>query len=433
MSELDRPDAAAWAERLNLRRRGGEFVGPCPLCGGEDRFHVADKSGRPGLAGCRKCGDGSPDWYRDALRAAGFEQRSPERRRKRRTRRKRPVAPAGSRSRRPERLSEPRPASGRDAERIERARKLIAASEPLPADPEHPARQWRGGLIEAAADALRWLPAERLRRVPKVFPAPGAAGAILAPVGGGDACQLVYVGPDGKPAQDAGKPPLNKRSYGPTGGACWWTREPEPGGVVLIAEGVADALALARYGWPCAASLSAGGMHACALLELIERLRLRPIFCADRDDDGAGLEAARTAVEAVRRDGRAALIPWPADSDPGSDPEHLRQFEAKIRKFERADAPPTAASNTAPEPEAGVERPPERRDPPPAPTPRRTMTPPESPVKPRNGPERPVAPADRVPRLPEPLSAPLAASDGPDPRGWNWYRPHPESRVHELP
>ena len=32
-------------------RRGLEWVGPCPLCGGEDRFHVRDSGGRAAV-GC---------------------------------------------------------------------------------------------------------------------------------------------------------------------------------------------------------------------------------------------------------------------------------------------------------------------------------------------------------------------------------------------
>lgn len=37
-------DPQTVAEALNLRRSGGEYKGPCPLCGGHDRFHV--KQGR---------------------------------------------------------------------------------------------------------------------------------------------------------------------------------------------------------------------------------------------------------------------------------------------------------------------------------------------------------------------------------------------------
>jgi hypothetical protein len=39
----------------NLRRCGGELVGPCPICGGHDRFAVNPKKG---LWNCRGCGKG---------------------------------------------------------------------------------------------------------------------------------------------------------------------------------------------------------------------------------------------------------------------------------------------------------------------------------------------------------------------------------------
>jgi hypothetical protein len=44
---------------LNLRKRGPWYVGPCPQCGGDDRFSVTDRrvKGYPGGSfKCRKCG-----------------------------------------------------------------------------------------------------------------------------------------------------------------------------------------------------------------------------------------------------------------------------------------------------------------------------------------------------------------------------------------
>ena len=59
------PGVKEWADTLDLTRRGLEFVGPCPLCGGEDRFHVRDSGGRAAV-GCRGCIDGQPDGERRA-------------------------------------------------------------------------------------------------------------------------------------------------------------------------------------------------------------------------------------------------------------------------------------------------------------------------------------------------------------------------------
>ena len=58
----ERPTVADFQEVLGhhgieLRRNGAEWAGPCPLCGGVDRFHVADSGGYARI-GCRGCIDG---------------------------------------------------------------------------------------------------------------------------------------------------------------------------------------------------------------------------------------------------------------------------------------------------------------------------------------------------------------------------------------
>ena len=65
-----RPDGATIADALGLRRRGSEWVGPCPRCGGTDRFHVrAD-----GVFGCRVCGeDDNAGLYRAIMDACGYD------------------------------------------------------------------------------------------------------------------------------------------------------------------------------------------------------------------------------------------------------------------------------------------------------------------------------------------------------------------------
>ena len=45
-----------------LKKIGDEYVGPCPNCGGTDRFAInprkLGKNGKPGLFVCRRCGEG---------------------------------------------------------------------------------------------------------------------------------------------------------------------------------------------------------------------------------------------------------------------------------------------------------------------------------------------------------------------------------------
>ena len=52
-------DWEAVADRLELQRVGRELSGPCPLCGGHDRFHIR-KENAGAVVGCRGCIDGQP-------------------------------------------------------------------------------------------------------------------------------------------------------------------------------------------------------------------------------------------------------------------------------------------------------------------------------------------------------------------------------------
>ncbi len=49
-----------WIKHFNLKRTSSNSAaGPCPFCGGDDRFHVSKKDGKV-LVGCRKCMDNAP-------------------------------------------------------------------------------------------------------------------------------------------------------------------------------------------------------------------------------------------------------------------------------------------------------------------------------------------------------------------------------------
>ena len=53
----DRPTPEEWKDRCpELRRVKTQLEGPCPLCGGNDRFHV--NLAPPHKFGCRQCGEG---------------------------------------------------------------------------------------------------------------------------------------------------------------------------------------------------------------------------------------------------------------------------------------------------------------------------------------------------------------------------------------
>ena len=72
------PSFAEWRDRaadLQLKRKGRELVGPCPSCGGDDRFSVTAKNGRA-VFQCRQCNPGrdNREAFLAILKAAGLAE-----------------------------------------------------------------------------------------------------------------------------------------------------------------------------------------------------------------------------------------------------------------------------------------------------------------------------------------------------------------------
>ena len=63
-------DIAQAAGSLGLKKSGGEYKGPCPNCGGNDRFWLAKGRVHPILASCRGCDDFAG--IAKAIKAAGL-------------------------------------------------------------------------------------------------------------------------------------------------------------------------------------------------------------------------------------------------------------------------------------------------------------------------------------------------------------------------
>ena len=286
------------------------------------------------------------DWLAD--RRLIDPPRGSQRPRKRRKRPRRRIAPARQPESRPEPVSE----SGGVSERVERARKLLAAAEPLPwpddeaGGPwpaEHPAFQWRDGLLTATGEVagLLWIEADALGTIPKVYPAPGAAGAILTPRAplaawlSGEppdpqAVEVEYLAADGGPVEDAAG--LRKRTYGTAAGAVWSAR-PGPGRVHL-AEGVADALSVAPHlpaGDVIAATGGTSGLQAAALAAA----KARRALVIHADSDGPGAAAAHKAIRQFQRLAPRVEVRWLQWSP---DPDAERR--AKRRACEPLNLPP---------------------------------------------------------------------------------------------
>ena len=117
------PSAEEWAARCDLTRRGREWVGPCPSCGGTDRFHVTDREGAARW-GCRGCIDGHPSGEKQAATRAVLEAAFPGREGHR----------ADPVTRRPgtSRAAAPRRGSPTDEQRRAYARGLSWGSHPTP-------------------------------------------------------------------------------------------------------------------------------------------------------------------------------------------------------------------------------------------------------------------------------------------------------------
>ena len=242
-------------------------------------------------------------------------------------------------NRRPERPGAP--TGGLDR----RALAALAASEAIPPAPDHPARRWLAAraLWRPTVDLppwLRWLPAEALAAVDgAVSPGPTMAGAVLVPVapladwmaaapdwprGGVTGCQLVHVNTGGRKAWDAGG--LDKRSYGRMAGSVTAFGRLDPAAAVTLAEGVADALALAARFRPAAiAALGTSGLvhpaTTAALAALPGGVTVYPD--ADRPTRGpdgrlrragpAAADGLRAAIE--RHGGRLRRADLPAGCD----------------------------------------------------------------------------------------------------------------------
>ena len=195
---------------------------------------------------------------------------------------------------------------------------LWADSRPVPLDTAHPARLWAARRHlwppgEPFPEAVRWLP----------HPDGGSLVACFAPVPDWRAAhppnpsgvQLVHVDRSGAPRPDAGR--LAKRSHGSMSGAVAVIGAPLwRAGCVHVAEGLADALAIAaREG---GAALAAGGTAGFPRLADVLGTLSTPVTIWP-DGDGPGrIAATKLLATLTRRGAVAALASIPDGHDPAS-------------------------------------------------------------------------------------------------------------------
>ncbi len=298
------PTASAWSSRLDLKKHGSEFVGPCPLCGGENRFHVRPK--RHGcLVGCRGCIDGQIP----VIRAERFRQLLvavfPERRGS--------MAIAGTKNYNVPRTLDSTPSRGRDDGRasVVWSRSRVADDTPAAAYLVD-RRVWPPLALGIPLPAdCRWVdsgnwPAARAKRIP---PLPADAAGTLAFAYrdakgnlGGVSCEALTS--NGHRCNPRWRRTLGKKL------STWFVTGPGPRCYV---EGECDALA-AKWLKPGFVGASCGGDAGVKGLRLPnqgERALLLP------DGDDAGLAAAQSAYVSNRR----LTVGWrgTAGGDPASD------------------------------------------------------------------------------------------------------------------
>ena len=293
------PGVEDWAARLGLRNRSGEYAGPCPVCGGTDRFHVGRGRGGAARVGCRGCIDGQPEAVRReafgrVLRAA-FPERS------RSGAGDGPSSTAQPSRRAPERDSGAAPRSD-DAERRKAARRIWDAAKPLAGTLAETYLHARGVGYVASVPALRFSPALSYPQTPEPFPClvarvQDAHGDFLG-------VQRTYLAADGAGKANVEEPRL---SLGPVGGGAVRLAEPEHGRL-LVGEGIeTTASAMALFELPGWAALGAPGLQIVELPRCIRDV----LIAADRDADGKGQSAAAALGKLLETEGRRVRIEPP--------------------------------------------------------------------------------------------------------------------------
>ena len=190
---------------------------------------------------------------------------------------------------------------------------------------------WRPGLN--LPPSVRWLRDH-------VGPPVGAVVAAFAPPGAGrvSAVQLVHVDGKGLPVADRDGPDgLTKRTYGSPSGAVCILGVADAAQGANVAEGLADALALAaRLPWPAVCLARTGGFRNLNVARWLAGVGTVHVWA---DVDEPGLEAARALARAVAVFGGSASFERVSrGEDPGAagapleyvDRDALREYAADL-------------------------------------------------------------------------------------------------------
>ena len=259
-----KPTFADWeavADRWKLRRVGRELKGPCPLCGGEDRFHVSE--GCAGvLVGCRICIDGKPQGparFGQVLRLVFGDRFSAKKPKSRQSHQNGLLAcptPLG-RKNHMRQLARTQPRSQSQSRAAQFGRRLWEQAKPIPTPsidgpPTHPVQHWLAtrSLLhpwQTVPTAIRWHEREQLL-VCGLWPLNAVRRAWPElPTGNPSAVHCVAIDEEGHKRRPDRWEGDDKRTFGPLrdAGAVLAIGDPnETAAPVHCVEGIADALAV---------------------------------------------------------------------------------------------------------------------------------------------------------------------------------------------
>jgi hypothetical protein len=298
---------------LRLRRSGTEFVGPCMLCGGQDRFAI---NPRRGLWLCRHCGQGGNDAisltrFLDgctfAAAVATLSGTAPMTNTKPAWK---PLEDARIVDHRPLARSPPCHDDDRkdDAHRIARAREI-----------------WHGALPAAGSPVVRYLasrgidmpPPPTLRWAPRCWHGearqwfPAMVALVQHFERGIVGIHRTYLRNDGSGKADLPKN-WQRRTLGPVGGGAVRLSMPRKGEWFAVAEGVETLLSVTEAcfmpGW---AALSAGGVRRLILPAEATHL----VICVDNDGNGVGQRDSYEAAQQWLAEGRRVRVAVPPEMD----------------------------------------------------------------------------------------------------------------------
>lgn len=309
-------DAMAILRLGHLKKSGQSFAGPCPICGGRDRFWLNTMRNRWGCRGCRPKSIDAIDLVRHVEQCGFLEACErlngcppPDGRRTKEDDERRAWRMKELEDGRKARLAHLEHERAADmARRLGSARGIWNETVPLDGPPKQYLKS-RGINPDFADDQLRshsGLP----------HPAGGSFPALVArvsnPDGDGVGVWRIFVKMDG-----TGKAPVANPKLGlgvVAGGAV------RIGGIwphIAVAEGIESALAVRELiggGMPCWAALSTSGLRGLVLPAEIERV---DIYC-DGDPPklskhmaSPGLSAAEDLARRLKSDGRMVTIQTP--------------------------------------------------------------------------------------------------------------------------